>query len=104
MEVRCRQNLKLFLLIMMVDTADALSLPMSPMVPVIRPHLRSLSYWILADPITFCVFAAVSMMPSQLGNSAKPEAEVGTSGGTSHLRALDGNFNAMEFLDVPIDG
>eukprot|EP00435_Cladocopium_sp_Y103_P049927 s1227_g15.t1 len=36
----------------------------------------SLSFWMLAAPITFCMFAAVFMMPCQFGDSAETEPEV----------------------------
>ena len=82
--VSSKHALKLLLLTMMVDTADALSLPMNPMVSMFWPHLGSLSLWILAAPITFCIFGAVFiMMPSQFEDSAELEPQVGTSGETS---------------------
>eukprot|EP00435_Cladocopium_sp_Y103_P075550 s23_g59.t1 len=129
-----QQTLRMLPLTMMVDIADALSLPfmMSPMVSFSWPQFESLSFWMLAAPITFCIFAAVFMMPFQFGDSVepKPEADVETLGESSeavrlttkklhaascnlrtvvqihdNLRELDSNFNAFDFLSVaPQDG
>ena len=76
-----KHALKLLLLTMLVDSADALSLPtnVSPIVSVFWPCLQGLSFWMLGVPIIVCICAAVFMMPSHVGDSVEPDPEAESS-------------------------